>query len=117
MDRCPNCRARLDGAEQCRRCGLELGLLRAVDRASRFAVGRALHRLLAGDQAGAIADLEQARSLRDEGLIQVLLGFARAAPEAVEPARDALEWGRSWDRGGSVEPRHSIHPLSSFGET
>jgi hypothetical protein len=82
MDRCPNCRARLDGSEHCRRCGMELGLLLAADDASQRAIARAIRRLAAGDQGGAIQGLEQARALSADGLVTVLLAFARSSPDA-----------------------------------
>lgn len=89
MERCPTCRARLDGAEQCRRCGLELTVLRAVDRASDAAIGRAIGRLADGDQAGAIRNLEQARRLSGDPLVPVLLAFARTRTHR-EPAPDSI---------------------------
>jgi hypothetical protein len=95
MDRCPNCRARLDGSEHCRRCGLELRLLLAADRAGAAAIERAIRRLAEGDRAAAIRDLEQARSLSGDTLAAALLAFARAQPDPVSdpapgPAPDPL---------------------------
>lgn len=89
MERCPTCRARLDGSDQCRRCGLELTLLQAVDRASNAAIGRAIGRLADGDQAGAILDLEQARRLSGDPLVPVLLGFARTRTHR-EPVPESI---------------------------
>jgi predicted amidophosphoribosyltransferase len=80
MDRCPNCRARLDGSEQCRRCGLELKLLHAVDRSSEAAVARALHRLAEDDRTGAIRELKQAQALSGSAFVSALLAFARSTP-------------------------------------
>jgi hypothetical protein len=82
MDRCPNCRARLDGSEHCRRCGMELGLLLAADDASQRAIARAIRRLAGGDQEGAIQALEQARALSADGLVIALLAFARLSRDA-----------------------------------
>jgi predicted amidophosphoribosyltransferase len=80
MDRCPNCRARLDGSDQCRRCGLELKLLQATDRACDAAVARAIRRLAADDRTGAIQDLKQARALSGGAFVSALLAFARSTP-------------------------------------
>ncbi|MCG6895507.1 MAG: hypothetical protein LJE60_00130 [Thiocapsa sp.] len=85
MDRCPNCRAHLDGSETCRRCGLELGLLQAVDQASQAAIARAIRRLADGDRAGAIRTLEQARFLSGDPLATTLLAFAHSSPDATRP--------------------------------
>jgi hypothetical protein len=85
MDRCPNCRARLDGSEHCRRCGLELRLLLAADRAGAAAIERAIRRLAEGDRTAAIHDLEQARFLSGDRLAAVLLAFVRSQPD---PAPD-----------------------------
>ncbi len=80
MERCPTCRARLDGSDQCRRCGLELTLLQAVEQAGDAVIARAIDRLADGDQAGAVRDLEQARRLSGDPLVPVLLAFARTQP-------------------------------------
>lgn len=85
MDRCPNCRARLDGSEHCRRCGLELSLLQAVDQASQAAIARAVHRLADGDPSGAIRALEQARFLSGDPLAAALLAFVHSSPDAARP--------------------------------
>jgi predicted amidophosphoribosyltransferase len=80
MDRCPNCRARLDGSDQCRRCGLELKLLQAADRAGDVALARAIRRLAEDDRAGAIRELKQARALSGGAFVSALLAFARLTP-------------------------------------
>jgi hypothetical protein len=78
MERCPNCGARCDGGEQCRRCGLGLAPLLAVEEAAERLIGGALVRLAQGDAAGALSALGRSRNLRRDALSHILLGFARA---------------------------------------
>jgi hypothetical protein len=104
MDRCPNCRARLDGAAQCRRCGLELNLLQAADRAGDAALARAIRRLADGDVPGAVRDLERARALSGDPLVPLLLAFARAQSCSEIPA----------DHGAATRHR-GIEPRSTEG--
>jgi hypothetical protein len=61
---------------------MELGLLFAANDASQRAIARAIRRLAAGDQGGAIQALEQARALSADGLATALLAFARLSPDA-----------------------------------
>lgn len=88
LERCPNCRARLDGTAHCRRCGLELELLRRVERARETAIACALRRLAVDDQAGAIAALSAARRLKADPIIDALLGFAQATQRPVDGVTD-----------------------------
>ena len=76
MDRCPNCRARDPGQTQCRRCGMELSPLTAVEDAAERLIRCALTHLAAGDARAAAANLSQARALRSNPFIGLLLGFA-----------------------------------------
>jgi hypothetical protein len=78
MERCPNCRARWDGAEHCRRCGLELAPLLAAEHAAHRLIVRALRRMGEGETQTALADLTRARDLYREPFIDLLCGFARA---------------------------------------
>ncbi len=77
MDRCPNCRARWDGGETCRRCGLDLAPLLVVEQAADGLLARAVSELARGDSPAALHTLAQARALSDDPLIRHLLGFAR----------------------------------------
>lgn len=77
MERCPNCRARWDGGEQCRRCGMVLGRLLAAERGARQLVDRALACLAIGDAERAARSLRRAQFLRREPFTEILLGFAR----------------------------------------
>ncbi len=51
MERCPLCRAILNGAETCRRCKAELQSVQRIERESRILVGAAIYRLSLGDVA------------------------------------------------------------------
>ena len=92
MERCPNCRARVDDAETCRRCGMGLGPLIAVEEAAEGLTARGVAHLAAADPAAAVRDLDSAIRLRRDSFTELLLGFAqhldstrpRAAPRAVE---------------------------------
>ena len=63
MQRCPLCRAMLNGADTCRRCKAELGTVLQVDRESRSLAGAAMHRLAVGDTAGGRRLLRRALDL------------------------------------------------------
>ncbi len=75
MDRCPNCRARLDDAETCRRCGMELGLLRATEQAAETWLRRAIAHLRCDEFGHAQQALRRALSLRRDPLTESLLGL------------------------------------------
>ncbi|HSH49223.1 MAG TPA: hypothetical protein VK991_11620 [Halomonas sp.] len=81
MPRCPNCRARLNEAEHCRRCGMELTRLLETQRAAHRQLMEALGHLEAGDAAGAIAALERSRTFYREPFSDLLLDFARSLAE------------------------------------
>ena len=78
MERCPNCRARWDGGEHCRRCGLELASLLVAEHAAHRLIARAFARLAAGEGTAALSDLSRARGLHDEPFIALLQGFVRS---------------------------------------
>ncbi len=77
MDRCPNCRARSNGADTCRRCGMALGLLMAVEEAAERLTAQAVARFATDDLSLALRNLEQAVGLRREPFSELLLEFAR----------------------------------------
>ncbi|MEA3250469.1 MAG: hypothetical protein U9Q35_02630 [Pseudomonadota bacterium] len=85
MQRCPNCRARRSDDHHCRRCGMELTRLLEAEQAALCHVEAALGQLEAGDVPGAIAALEQARTLYREPFTDLLLDFALSL--AAEPPR------------------------------
>lgn len=77
MDRCPNCRARADGEAACRRCGMDLSSLHAVEQAVDGLITHALRQLAADEIPAALQTLTGARALNPDAFIDHLLGFAR----------------------------------------
>jgi hypothetical protein len=77
MERCPNCRARYEAGNHCRRCGMDLSLLLAVERAAESMTAEAVSQLAAGEIPDAVRTLARARGLSAEPLITHVLGFAR----------------------------------------
>jgi hypothetical protein len=63
MERCPLCRALLNGADTCRRCKAELATVRRVDGESQALTGAAMHRLALGDIAASRGLLRRAMDL------------------------------------------------------
>jgi len=49
MDRCPLCRAALNGADTCRRCRAELQAAQRAEREGEALADAAMHRLTLGD--------------------------------------------------------------------
>jgi len=82
MERCPSCRARCDGAETCRRCGMELAGLISVEQAAESLTLRAAARLAAGDAVAARQALTQGLGLYRSPLARLLLGFSEQLMEA-----------------------------------
>jgi predicted amidophosphoribosyltransferase len=54
MERCPICRATLNGSDTCRRCRAELGSVISVETKARRLLGKAMHRLTLGDRNDAV---------------------------------------------------------------
>lgn len=99
MERCPNCRARTDGAAQCRRCGMELASLMRIEQAAEQYLRSALAALAAGQLSAASAALQHAQVLKTQPLASQLLGFIRvlddgakvdSAPGVITPAPLAI---------------------------
>ncbi len=89
MERCPNCRARLEeGAQHCRRCGMELQLLRRTEHAAAVLRERAVAALAAGDPQRARRRLERAQALSADALAGQLLAF-------IDTPRGSADTGRS----------------------
>lgn len=63
MDRCPLCRAALNGAETCRRCRAELRTAQRAEREGQALVDAAMHRLAFGDANAASQLLRRALAL------------------------------------------------------
>ncbi|MCU0834110.1 MAG: hypothetical protein MUC77_06685 [Chromatiaceae bacterium] len=95
MERCPNCGARCDGSASCRRCGLELAPLLAVEQAAEQLMRDALARLAERDATAALSALGRARTLRREPFGGLLLGFARAEAAGEGLARGTAAADRS----------------------
>lgn len=75
MERCPNCRARWDGGPACRRCGMTLELLIAVEEAADALVARGLGHLAAADADSARRDLTRALALHRDEITELLHRF------------------------------------------
>lgn len=88
MERCPNCRARLEeGAQHCRRCGMELQLLRRTEHAATVLRERAVAALAAGDAQRARRCLERAQALSADALAGQLLAFIDTPRGGADPGR------------------------------
>jgi hypothetical protein len=77
MERCPNCRARLEENPTCRRCGMELGRLIEVEQAAERLTLLGITHLAGGDPAAATDKLTLAQGLHRSHFAEVLLDFAR----------------------------------------
>ncbi|WPL17021.1 hypothetical protein Thiowin_02006 [Thiorhodovibrio winogradskyi] len=82
MDRCPNCRARADGTTHCRRCGMELDRLAAIEQAAEQHLQIALRALASGQRPAAKTALHQAQGLKNQPLAAKLLGFIGVLDDA-----------------------------------
>jgi len=81
MKRYPNCRAQRAGEETCRRCGMDLAPLLAVERAVESLIARAVGELAAGEMQTAVHTLGKARDLTAAPLIGHLRGFVHSLRE------------------------------------
>ena len=82
MERCPNCRARIQEDPICRRCGMDLALLLTVEAAATERLRAAVRRLVAGDAPAASTALRQSLALRRDPLTASLLGLLVAETQA-----------------------------------
>jgi len=91
MDRCPLCRAVLNGAETCRRCRAELQAAQRAEREGQALADAAMHWLALGDADAAVQLLRRALALHAApqtlALWQVVAATSRQAgnDEAGEP--------------------------------
>ena len=92
MERCPNCRARYKEGQECRRCGMKLGGLLAIEAQARAQEWLAIQQIAADNLAGAEQTLIQTLRLYASPLAERLLGFVRAAAVGADDA--ALESSR-----------------------
>ena len=96
MKRYPNCRAQRAGEETCRRCGMDLAPLLAVERAAESLISRAVGELVAGEIQTAVHTLANAGGLSAAPLIGRLSRLARSLREV--PSRpDDVESGPNTD--------------------
>lgn len=77
MQRCPNCRARYRGEENCPRCEMELTFLIRLEAKVRQMERAAVHRMLENDFCSAQAILQRALGLQATPMVVSLLGFAK----------------------------------------
>ena len=63
MDRCPLCRATLNGADTCRRCRAELGAAQRAEREGQALLGAAVMSLVLGAAGDAAELLQRAQAL------------------------------------------------------
>ena len=85
MERCPNCRARWDGAEHCRRCGMELAPLLAAEHAAHRLIARALRWMGEGEARPPWPTSPGPADLYREPFIELLCRFVRAEAEGGTP--------------------------------
>ena len=87
MERCPLCRATLNGAETCRRCKAELQAVQRVKRKSEALVGAAMHRLALGDTAASRRLLRLALDFHATPEVLTLWQLVVAMPDQANAAR------------------------------
>ncbi len=81
MDRCPNCRARIDGDSHCRRCGLELEMLKRIEQTAQRKLRAGLLALVSGCLSVARVRIAEAQALKQQPLADALMGFIRAVDD------------------------------------
>lgn len=88
MERCPLCRALLNGADTCRRCKAELSAVRRVEGESQALTGAAMRQLALGDVAASRRLLRRALGLHATPEVKALreLVLAGARDHGEEPA-------------------------------
>lgn len=86
MERCPLCRAMLNGAETCRRCKAELQTVQRVERENQALLGAAMHRLSLGDAAASRRLLRLALGLHATPEVRALWQLVVAMPKQSDAA-------------------------------
>ena len=94
MDRCPLCRAGLNGAETCRRCRAELQLAQRVEREGQALVDAAMH-------CWSLDDADTALQLLRRALV------LHSAPETLALWRIVVASLRRSDDIGAGEPQNA----------
>jgi hypothetical protein len=101
MERCPVCRATLNGAETCRRCRAELQSVIRVEREGRMLVDAAIHGLSLGDAGTAQRLLRRALTVHAAPDTRILWQLVTALPggfgtgECRTDAKNGLDPGNS----------------------
>jgi len=101
VERCPVCRATLNGAETCRRCRTELQSVIRVEREGRMLVDAAIHGLSLGDAGTARRLLRRALTVHAAPETRVLwrlmaaLSGRSGTGECRTDANDGLDPGNS----------------------
>ena len=102
MDRCPLCRAMLNGAETCRRCRAELGSVIRVASESRALAGAAMRHLALDDREAAARLLRRALTLHAAPEIRTLFLLVGASAQLADDGLDDEGLG-SADEVGSLD--------------
>jgi hypothetical protein len=84
MERCPLCRATLNGAETCRRCRAELQSVIRVERESQALIDAAMHSLSLDDVATAGQLLRRAQALHAAAEVRALWRLVTALSRQLE---------------------------------
>lgn len=89
MQRCPNCRARYRGGDECGRCGMMLTSLLRLEEQVMMLERQAVQQLAAGDIEAAQHSLCLAKDKMDSPFLDALQGFItrvqRQSDEAAPP--------------------------------
>jgi hypothetical protein len=80
MDRCPLCRATLNGADTCRRCRAELRTVQRVEREGQALLDAAMYHLSRGDTMTAGRLVRRARALHAAPEAQALWWLVTKSP-------------------------------------
>ena len=116
MERCPLCRAMLNGAETCRRCKAELQTVQRVERESQALVGAAMHRLSLGDTAASRRLLRLALGLHATPEVRALWRLVAALPDQSDADSSSERSARDRSALTTIDPPLliGIDPLTCF---
>jgi len=106
MEPCPNCRARRGDATICRRCGMDLANLIAVEQAAERLTALGVTHLAAGNPMTASDDLTRALGLYHTPFARLLRDFVREI--AAQGARPMVNTAA---REPPAVPRCSAQPI------
>jgi len=116
MERCPTCRARLQGQTKCRRCGTDLTLALRAEAAAKQWTQLAVHCFSKGAVDDAAAALDQAMMLHRTPLALALRPFFRKR-EALGAlsTTGAVVLKRSDETQPELEVAHPLSPVAETG--